>query len=305
MNKKYTVFLSSTYDDLREERREVIQSLLELNCIPCGMENFPADDDEQFEFIKSVIDECDYFVLIIAGRYGSITKNGKSFTEMEYRYAVQKGIPVLAFIHNNIGTVSFEKSEKDEKSRKKLDAFIEYVSNGKMVKFWNGKEDLAGKVSRTMVSAINLHPAKGWIRGDSSMSIIPGTFAGESLEVSRNHLYVLDEMYKKAIYYKERNEFEKSRMFFECCLILNPKKVNVLREYGGLYYDNGGFDEALHFWEKLIDVQKSCENYYLCALAYYCLNNYTKSKEFFRLALECPDDGFYNSVQNFLKDHNI
>ena len=52
MNKKYTVFLSSTYDDLREERREVIHALLELGCIPCGMEAFPADDDEQFEFIK-------------------------------------------------------------------------------------------------------------------------------------------------------------------------------------------------------------------------------------------------------------
>ena len=31
------------------------------------METFPADNDEQFEFIKSVIDECDYYVLIIAG----------------------------------------------------------------------------------------------------------------------------------------------------------------------------------------------------------------------------------------------
>lgn len=83
MNKKYTVFLSSTYDDLREERREVIHALLELGCIPCCMENFPSDDDEQFEFIKSVIDECDYYILILAGRYGSIGKYGISFTEME------------------------------------------------------------------------------------------------------------------------------------------------------------------------------------------------------------------------------
>ena len=166
MNKKYTVFLSSTYDDLREERREVIQALLELDCIPCSMETFPADDDEQFEFIKSIIDECDYYVLIIAGRYGSIGKNGKSFTEMEYRYAKKKGIPILTFIHNDIGSISLDKSEKNEKNRKKLESFIEYASQDKMAKFWKGKEDLAGKVSRAMISVIKRHPAVGWVRGN-------------------------------------------------------------------------------------------------------------------------------------------
>ncbi len=167
MNKKYTVFLSSTYEDLREERRDVIHALLELDCIPCGMETFPADDDKQFEFIKSVIDECDYYILVIAGRYGSIGKNGKSFTEMEYRYAIKKGIPVLTFIHNNIGSISLDKSEKSEEKRKKLNAFIQYASKGKMVKYWNSKEDLAGKVSRSMISTIKRHPSVGWIRGNT------------------------------------------------------------------------------------------------------------------------------------------
>lgn len=305
MNKKYTVFLSSTYDDLREERREVIHSLLELDCIPCSMETFPADDDEQFEFIKSVIDECDYYVLIIAGRYGSISKNGKSFTELEYRYAIQKRIPILTFIHDNIESISLEKSERSKKRRKKLDAFIECVSNGKMVKYWNGKEDLAGKVSRTMISAIKLHPSKGWVRGDSIMNIIPSTFAGESLDLYENHIHFFDEVYNKAIYYKKQNEFEKSRMFFECCLILNPDKVKVLREYGGLYYDNRSYNEALFFWKKLIGVQKSCRNYYLCALACYCLNNYIQAKDFCQFALECPDDGYHNLVQNFINSLNI
>lgn len=79
-----------------------MHTLLEVDCIPCGMEYFPSDDDEQFEFIKSVIDECDYYVLIIAGRYGSIGKGGKSYTEMEYRYALKKRIPIFTFIHNDI-----------------------------------------------------------------------------------------------------------------------------------------------------------------------------------------------------------
>jgi hypothetical protein len=60
--------------DLLEERKEVIQALLELDCIPVGMELFPASDDDQWSFIKSVIDDCDYYVLILAGRYGSCSE---------------------------------------------------------------------------------------------------------------------------------------------------------------------------------------------------------------------------------------
>ena len=72
MDKRYQVFVSSTFEDLQEERKEVMQALLELDCIPAGMELFPAMDEEQFEFIKSIIDDCDYYILIVGARYGSM-----------------------------------------------------------------------------------------------------------------------------------------------------------------------------------------------------------------------------------------
>ncbi len=308
MNKKYTVFLSSTFDDLREERNEVIHALLELDCIPCSMEYFPADDDGQFEFIKSVIDECDYYILILAGRYGSIGKNGKSFTEMEYRYAKQLGIPVLAFIHSDLGTISLDKSEKDGTNREKLETFIKYVSTGKLVKYWNGKEDLAGKVSRTMISVIQRHPSKGWIRGDNdvdNMDKFPSIFADKNMEMNEKHMYLFDEMYNLAIYYKNLNEIEKSRIFFEGCLILDSNNVDALREYGGLYYDNRYYKKASFFWEKLLNIQKSSRNYCLYALVCYGLSEYSKAKEFCKHALEYPDDGSYDYVYNLLKKRNV
>lgn len=55
------------------------------------MELFPAIDEDQFEFIKKVIDDCDYYLLIIGGRYGSLSDEGVSYTELEYQYAVSKG----------------------------------------------------------------------------------------------------------------------------------------------------------------------------------------------------------------------
>lgn len=60
MDKRYQVFVSSTYADLREERQRVIQALMEMECIPSGMELFPAAAEEQLEFIKRGIDDCDY-----------------------------------------------------------------------------------------------------------------------------------------------------------------------------------------------------------------------------------------------------
>lgn len=100
MDKRYQVFVSSTYTDLHEERAEVMQALLELDCMPSGMELFPAANEEQWEWIKKVIDESDYYLVILGGRYGSISKKtGYSYTEMEYRYAVETGKPVIGFLH--------------------------------------------------------------------------------------------------------------------------------------------------------------------------------------------------------------
>lgn len=58
MEKRYQVFVSSTFHDLVDERRAVMQALLELDCIPAGMELFPASTDTQWTLIERVIDNC-------------------------------------------------------------------------------------------------------------------------------------------------------------------------------------------------------------------------------------------------------
>lgn len=42
MNKRYQVFVSSTIEDLKEERLKVLNALLKISCIPAGMEYFSA-----------------------------------------------------------------------------------------------------------------------------------------------------------------------------------------------------------------------------------------------------------------------
>ena len=102
MDKKYQIFVSSTFVDLKEERQAVLSAVQVVGDIPSGMELFPATDEEQFNFIKRIIDNSDYYVLIVAGRYGSVASDGVSYTEKEYDYAVKKNIPVN-------GEVDYEK----------------------------------------------------------------------------------------------------------------------------------------------------------------------------------------------------
>lgn len=109
MDKKYQVFVSSTYEDLRLERQEVMNALLELDCIPSGMELFPAADEDQWSLIQGVIDECDYYILILGGRYGSVSNNGVGYTEMEYQYALETNKPIIAFLHKEPDTIEKKK----------------------------------------------------------------------------------------------------------------------------------------------------------------------------------------------------
>src|SRR5262249_61419108 len=99
--KRYQVFVSSTYKDLIEERQQVFQALLWLDCFPCGMELFPASNKEVWEAIRSLIKQCDYYIVVVGGKYGSVDEDGVSYTEKEFTFAVEEGIPVLAFLHNN------------------------------------------------------------------------------------------------------------------------------------------------------------------------------------------------------------
>ena len=43
------------------------------------MELFPAASEEELSFIKRVIDDCDYYLLIVAGGYGSTGADGISY----------------------------------------------------------------------------------------------------------------------------------------------------------------------------------------------------------------------------------
>ena len=168
MEKRYQVFVSSTFTDLQVERQAVMQALLSLDHFPAGMELFPASDDDQWALIKGVIDDSDYYVLVIGGRYGSTTEKGVSYTEMEFDYAIQQKKPTLAFVHANPDEIPAGKTDQDDALRKRLDAFKKKVGTNKHVKFWKNADDLKAQVIQSISAETKRNPQVGWVRADKA-----------------------------------------------------------------------------------------------------------------------------------------
>ncbi len=176
--RKFQVFVSSTYDDLRSERTAVFFALARQRFIPVGMDLFTANPDRGWQVITRVIDLSDYYILIIGGRYGSIdSSTGKSWTEREYDYATSKGLRPLVFVSaENRLTDSLRDSGTDAgMKRQLLDRLVVKVHSAHLCEPWDDASDLAHRVMQALSNLIDdddidgtLPP--GWIRG-------PGVFA--------------------------------------------------------------------------------------------------------------------------------
>lgn len=214
MEKRYQVFISSTFADLEEERKGVMEAIISLNCFPAGMEMFPASNKEQFQYIQSVIDESDYYIIIVAGKYGSIAEDGISYTEKEFDYAKGKGIPILAFVKKDIETLPAEKVERDKVKIKKLEKFRTKVLDGRLVKFWDNGDDLKYNLHSSLSHEMRINPRVGWIRGNTSADLelhnVIDKLKQENAQLKEDYQKLLSQYEKKDDEKQNRNikEFE-------------------------------------------------------------------------------------------------
>lgn len=170
MEKKYQIFISSTYEDLKDERKKVQDTILEMYQFPIGMEMFSTANEEQWEIIKETIDSSDYYVLIIGHRYGSVIEKGEysgiSYTQKEFRYALEQKIPVLAFLIDGSVPVLPDNIEKNTSNKRKLTEFINEVKVDRTVQWWTSVEDLANKVMNSLNKQFSKGKRPGWVRAD-------------------------------------------------------------------------------------------------------------------------------------------
>jgi len=201
--RKFQIFISSTYEDLKEEHEVAIKTILSLYHIPIGMEMFNAGDNDQWTVISRTIEMSDYYVVIIGGRYGSTTDSGVSYTEKEYDYAISKGIPVLAFIKDENSPLTPAQREPDPTKQQKLSDFCEKAKK-KYVGFWQTKDDFATQLSISLQKAFIEQPRMGWVRATQDITLDKGISKSKVIELIHEEIKPMsnvdiDEIFKNVI----------------------------------------------------------------------------------------------------------
>ncbi len=180
LKKKYQCFISSTYDDLREERSISINAILDAGQIPAGMEYFEAGSPQK-EIIEKWIDESDLVIFIVGGRYGTVNKiTGNGYVEDEFDYVVKKGKMHFSiilsklylsrkeadFLHKKLDISIYE-----EKSKDKYKKFVEKVSQDECVEV-NSAEEIRTAIIKNIFKLIqNGKLTGGWIEYDKDCDI--------------------------------------------------------------------------------------------------------------------------------------
>lgn len=101
-----SVFVSSTCYDLSQIRADLERAInrLGLDAVVSESIAFPVNPTATVieNCIQVVKERADLFVLIIGGRYGSVTETGRSVTNLEYLEARAKGIPIYVFVSKKV-----------------------------------------------------------------------------------------------------------------------------------------------------------------------------------------------------------
>lgn len=173
-DKKFQIFVSSTYTDLKEERQAAVEAILSAGHIPAGMELFSAGDESQMTVIKRWIDESDIYLLILGGRYGTIEpKSGKSYTHLEFEYALERKKPLFSVVIKEKAldekVVKIGRSALEDENPKLLKEF-KALATSNMVEFWDDKKDIQLAIFKTLSDFIYRKELVGWIRGDNNIN---------------------------------------------------------------------------------------------------------------------------------------
>ncbi|MBI5034652.1 MAG: DUF4062 domain-containing protein [Chloroflexi bacterium] len=196
--KKLQVFVSSTYEDLKEERQAAVEAILTAGHIPAGMELFAAGDESQMNAIRRWINESDVYLLILGGRYGSIEpKSQKSYIHLEYEFAIERGKPFFAVV---IRDDYLEEKVKKEGRRvietenpQKLKEFRAQVLT-KLVRFWSEARDIKLAILETMSEFSRHDDLVGWIPGDEGIKA--STLTEEIARLAKENTSLREQMAK-------------------------------------------------------------------------------------------------------------
>lgn len=198
MKRKLQVFVSSTFTDLIEERQAAVTAILKAGHIPAGMELFTAGDRSQMKTIERWIDESDVYMLILGGRYGSVEPtSGISYTELEYDYAINRGMPLFSVVIEEAALESRVKENGStvlEKENGKALADFRKKVLSKTSSFFSDAKDVKLCVHESLSDIAADNSLKGWV---SAAEVEDVRALQESVRALREENTILAEKLRK------------------------------------------------------------------------------------------------------------
>jgi hypothetical protein len=146
-----TIYLSSTYEDLKEYRRVVFDALRKSGYQVNAMEDYVATDQRPVDECLKDVSEADIYVGIFAFRYGYVppvghnNPNGLSITELEFRQAEKLKKPCLTFVVNQSTPwpPDFMDAVKAEDKGERIYKFRQYLLTEKLASSFSSPHELA------------------------------------------------------------------------------------------------------------------------------------------------------------------
>ena len=149
-----TVYVSSTFNDLKDYRGAVERSLRKSGVTVIAMEDYVASDERPLDRCLADVRSSDIYIGIFAHRYGFVplenNPDHRSITDLEYRQAVQSGKPRLIFLHDEDTPWSLKLADEhtgDGDCGQCIRELRAELSNELMISYFKSPDDLAALVT--------------------------------------------------------------------------------------------------------------------------------------------------------------
>lgn len=138
------IFLSSSYQDLKIERKYAIETIDRLEFTKAiAMERISSNPNIPKDVCLSELSKCHMLILILGFNYGSIDPDERiSITEIEYNEAVRRNIPILVFKKVDPEGI-WNNNETDLERCDKLGLFLKKLDSAKWRNSFKTPEELS------------------------------------------------------------------------------------------------------------------------------------------------------------------
>lgn len=187
------VFISSTYDDLKEYRRKAWEVLRTFAADVRGMEEFGARKETPLDTCLAEVAQCDVFVGIVGFRLGSVDEeSGKSFTQREYEkaYELKKDVRIY-LMDDSTATVPARFVDRDDRHAR-LEDFKRLLRDRHTVSIFVSADDLGKRLEKDLRELLSSRVPEVIGSRDEFVEsadiirkflLVPGQYSGQQIRI--------------------------------------------------------------------------------------------------------------------------